>query len=45
MRKRKKDMKQISQKKEMTRLLMNAMDDYNAGKVAPDTIGADYFFP
>lgn len=27
----------------MTRLLMNAMDDYNAGKVAPDTIGADYF--
>lgn len=28
----------------MTRLLMNAMDDYNSGKVAPDTIGADYFF-
>lgn len=25
----------------MTRLLMNAIDDYNAGKVAPDTIGAD----
>lgn len=38
------DDSEISQKKEMTRLLMNAMDDYNAGKVAPDTIGADYFF-
>lgn len=38
------DDSEISQKKEMTRLLMNAIDDYNAGKVAPDTIGADYFF-
>lgn len=38
------DDSEFSQKKEMTRLLMNAMDDYNAGKVAPDTIGADYFF-
>lgn len=38
------DDSEISQKKEMTRLLMNAMNDYNAEKVAPDTIGADYFF-
>ena len=33
-----------AKKRKMTRLLMNAIDDYNAGKVAPDTIGADYFF-